>query len=236
MAYAIIKTGGRQYRVAEGDTIDVDLLDVEAGKTATFGEVLMHADGKKLTHGDPLISGAKVTAEVVEQRKDKKVIAFKYRRRKGYHRTVGHRRKLTRVKIKSDHVGRQESRREKVRLTFSTCNYSTAQLLLMAHKKGQGSVKNGRDSVSKRLGVKRFGSEMVVAGNIIIRQRGTKFLPGKNVGLGRDYTIFALVDGNVRFDRSGRRVNVDPAAAQKVSRAFDFPRPFSLSAFGRFAV
>jgi len=73
----------------------------------------------------------------------------------------------------------------------------------MAHKKGQGSVKNGRDSVSKRLGVKRFGSEMVVAGNIIVRQRGTKFLPGKNVGLGRDYTIFALVDGNVRFDRRG---------------------------------
>ena len=64
----------------------------------------------------------------------------------------------------------------------------------MAHKKGQGSVKNGRDSVSKRLGVKKFGSEMVVAGNIIVRQRGTKFSPGKNVGLGRDYTIFALLD------------------------------------------
>ena len=76
----------------------------------------------------------------------------------------------------------------------------------MAHKKGQGSVKNGRDSVSKRLGV---------AGNIIVRQRGTKFLPGKNVGLGRDYTIFALLDGNVRFDRAGRRVNVDPIVAGK---------------------
>ena len=72
----------------------------------------------------------------------------------------------------------------------------------MAHKKGQGSVKNGRDSVSKRLGVKKFGSETVVAGNIIVRQRGTKFLPGKNVGLGRDYTIFALIDGSVRFDRA----------------------------------
>jgi large subunit ribosomal protein L21 len=101
MAYAIIKTGGRQYRVAEGDTIDVDLLDVEAGKTATFGDVLMYADGNDLTHGNPIISGARVTAEVVEQRKDKKVIAFKFKRRKGYHRTIGHRRKLTRVKIKS---------------------------------------------------------------------------------------------------------------------------------------
>src|SRR6202040_3995795 len=119
------------------------LIDVDPGKTATFGDVLMYADGKDLTHGDPLIAGAKVTAEVVEQRKDKKVIAFKYRRRKGYHRTVGHRRKL------------------------------------------------------------------------IVRQGGTKFLPGKNVGLGRDYTIFALVDGNVRFDRAGRRVNVDSVVASK---------------------
>jgi large subunit ribosomal protein L27 len=79
----------------------------------------------------------------------------------------------------------------------------------MAHKKGQGSVKNGRDSASKRLGVKKFGGESVIAGNIILRQRGTKFLPGRNVGLGRDYTIFALVDGRVKFDRNGRRVNVD---------------------------
>jgi len=105
MVYAIIKTGGRQYRVAEGEIVDVDLLEVDPGKTATFGDVLLYADGKHLTHGDPLISGAKVTAEVLEQRKDKKVIAFKYKRRKGYHRTVGHRRKLTRVKIKSITAG-----------------------------------------------------------------------------------------------------------------------------------
>jgi len=111
MPYAIIKTGGRQYRVVEGDTIDVDLLDAEVGKTTTFGEVLLHADGDRLTHGDPLISGAKVTAEVVEQRKDKKVVAFKFKRRKGYHRTVGHRRKLTRVKIKSITVSSTKSKR-----------------------------------------------------------------------------------------------------------------------------
>lgn len=82
----------------------------------------------------------------------------------------------------------------------------------MAHKKGQGSVKNGRDSISKRLGVKVFGSQTINAGGIIIRQRGTKFHPGRNVGLGRDYTIFAMVEGTVRFDRGGRRVNVDPVA------------------------
>jgi large subunit ribosomal protein L21 len=113
MAYAIIRTGGRQFRVAEGDTLDVDLLDIEAGKTATFGDVLMFADGKNVTQGNPLISGARVTAEVLEQRKDKKVVAFKYRRRKGYHRTVGHRRKLTRVKIKSISVGAKKSATEK---------------------------------------------------------------------------------------------------------------------------
>jgi len=113
MAYAIIQTGGRQFRVAEGDTIDVDVLDVDAGKTATFADVLMFADGDKVTHGDPLISGAKVTAEVIEQRKDKKVIAFKYKRRKGYHRTVGHRRKLTRVKIKSISVSGKKSASKK---------------------------------------------------------------------------------------------------------------------------
>ena len=78
MAYAIIRTGGRQFRVEEGDTVDVDLLDVEPGKTATFGDVLLFADGKDVTHGNPLVSGAKVTAEVLEQRKDKKVVAFKY--------------------------------------------------------------------------------------------------------------------------------------------------------------
>ena len=113
MSYAIIRTGGRQFRVAEGDTIDVDVLDVEPGETATFGDVLMFADGKDVTHGSPLISGANVTAEVVEQRKDKKVIAFKYKRRKGYHRTVGHRRKLTRVKIKSISVGAKKTASKK---------------------------------------------------------------------------------------------------------------------------
>ena len=82
----------------------------------------------------------------------------------------------------------------------------------MAHKKGQGSVKNGRDSQSKRLGVKKFGDQKVIPGNIIIRQRGTKWHPGRNVGMGRDFTIFSLVEGRVFFDREGRRVNVAEAA------------------------
>ena len=73
----------------------------------------------------------------------------------------------------------------------------------MAHKKGGGSTRNGRDSESKRLGVKRFGGEKVLPGNIIVRQRGTRFYPGKNVSMGKDHTIFALIDGFVKFSKRG---------------------------------
>ncbi|MBI4324697.1 MAG: 50S ribosomal protein L27 [Chloroflexi bacterium] len=82
----------------------------------------------------------------------------------------------------------------------------------MAHKKGQGSCRNGRDSVSKRLGVKEFGGQFVTAGSILVRQRGTKFFAGKNVGTGRDWTLFALIDGKVKFDKESRRINVEPVA------------------------
>ncbi len=82
----------------------------------------------------------------------------------------------------------------------------------MAHKKGQGTSVNGRESHSKRLGIKTFGGEAVVAGNILVRQRGTKLHPGKNVGVGRDWTLFALKDGVVLFDKPHRRVSVVPSA------------------------
>ena len=81
----------------------------------------------------------------------------------------------------------------------------------MAHKKGAGSTKNGRDSNAKRLGVKRFGGQNVKAGSILVRQRGMKFRPGKNVGCGKDFTLFALIDGTVKFDNydaSRKRVNI----------------------------
>ncbi len=82
----------------------------------------------------------------------------------------------------------------------------------MAHKKGAGSTRNGRDSVSKRLGVKEYGGEYVIPGNIIVRQRGTKIHPGENVGLGKDYTIFSLIEGQVKFEKKrGRKyVSVYP--------------------------
>ena len=86
----------------------------------------------------------------------------------------------------------------------------------MAHKKGQGSSSNGRDSNGQRRGVKKFGGEAVLAGNILIRQCGTKWHPGRNVGQGKDYTLFALAPGKVYFDQEGRRINVrleEPATA-----------------------
>lgn len=89
----------------------------------------------------------------------------------------------------------------------------------MAHKKAGGSSRNGRDSAGQRLGIKRFGGQEVLAGNILVRQHGTKYHPGRNVGLGKDYTLFALVDGTVKFEKYTRkrktrtRVSVEPATA-----------------------
>ncbi len=92
----------------------------------------------------------------------------------------------------------------------------------MAHKKAGGSTRNGRDSNPKYLGVKRFGGELVRAGNILVRQRGTKFYPGRNVGMGRDYTLYALIDGRVVFERKDRqrlKVSVYPAESPSAEAA-----------------
>jgi large subunit ribosomal protein L27 len=84
----------------------------------------------------------------------------------------------------------------------------------MAHKKGQGTSKNGRDSNAQRRGMKKFGGQKVIAGNILVRQLGTRFHAGRNVGQGRDFTLFALKDGEVYFDRNGKRMNVREAEAE----------------------
>ena len=90
----------------------------------------------------------------------------------------------------------------------------------MAHKKGQGSTRNGRDSNAQRRGVKRFDGQIVKAGNILVRQLGTRIHPGTNVGVGKDWTLFALIDGSVKFERKGRsqkRVSIYPVADQSVA-------------------
>ena len=101
MAYAIIKTGGKQYRVSEGQHLDVEKLELAVGDQTTLNEVLFYSDGSAANIGDPMIEGASVTASVIDQFRDKKVTAFKLKRRKGYHKTKGHRRHLTRLRIDS---------------------------------------------------------------------------------------------------------------------------------------
>lgn len=101
MAYAIIKTGGKQYKVEAGDTIEVDRLQGEVGDEIEFGEVLASGNGSDIDFGAPFIDGAKVKAKVVDQFRGKKVIAFKFKRRKGYHKTTGSRRHMTRLEILS---------------------------------------------------------------------------------------------------------------------------------------
>ncbi|MBP7949895.1 MAG: 50S ribosomal protein L21 [Verrucomicrobiales bacterium] len=100
MAYAIIKTGGKQYRVAVGDKIDIERIDANPGDSATF-PTLFYSNDADIRIGDPVLDGVKVSAKVLEQHRARKVIAFKYKKRKGYHRTIGHRRELTRVQIES---------------------------------------------------------------------------------------------------------------------------------------
>ena len=197
--YAVLETGSKQYRVSAGDTLEIERLAVEAGQPVTFDRVLLVNNDGKLTVGSPTVASATVVADVVEHIRGEKKLAFKMKRRKGYHKTIGHRQELTVVKIK-------EIKADRLRQIYHK---------FMAHKKGQGSVRNGRDSVSKRLGVKRFGGEFVTAGSILVRQRGTKFVAGQNVGTGRDWTLFALVDGKVDFDKDSRRVNVVAEAGRK---------------------
>lgn len=101
MAYAIFKTGGKQYRAKEGDRLAVEKVDAQVGDVLTFDQVVLVGDGESTKVGAPLVKGATVTAEVLEQFRDKKVVAFKFKKRKGFHKTKGHRRPMTRLSIKS---------------------------------------------------------------------------------------------------------------------------------------
>ncbi len=103
---AVIRTGGKQYKVREGETLEIERLSAEPGSSAEFADVLLLAQDSKVQIGKPTVSGAKVVAEVVAHDRAPKVVAFKYRRREGYHRTVGHRQARTRIKIKTIHAGK----------------------------------------------------------------------------------------------------------------------------------
>ena len=207
--FAVLKTGGKQYRVAANQILTVEKLPAEAGETVEFSEILM-LGGDDLRVGAPFVAGATVKAEVLEQLRGEKVISFKKRRRKhSSQRKRGHRQYLTRVRITDILAGGERRRGQgqgRTRLSRGRREQrrrgrarDLKESIEMAHKKAGGSSRNGRDSKGRRLGVKKFGGEAVIPGNILVRQRGTKHWPGTGVGLGRDHTIFAVVEGKVTF-------------------------------------
>ena len=178
--YAIVDIAGQQFKVEAGNEIFVQRLADAKGADVEFTKVLLVADDAAVKVGTPYVEGAVVKATVLaDDVKADKVIVFKKIRRKGFQKLNGHRQQLTKIKI----------------------NEIAENQKTMAHKKGQSSSKNGRESQSKRLGLKKFGGEVVKAGNIIVRQRGTVHNPDKNVGMGKDHTLYALCDGTVKFTR-----------------------------------
>ena len=189
--YAVIKTGGKQYKVCQGEVLRVEKLDAEAGSEVEIPEVLMVVDNTQTKIGRPIVEAATVRAQILEHGRGKKIVVMKKKRRKGYKVKRGHRQPFTTLEIKEISV------------------YGD---LIMAHKKAGGSSRNGRDSKGQRRGVKRFGGQIVKAGNILVRQLGTKFHPGRNVGMGRDYTLFAKADGVVKFEivQNRKRASVYP--------------------------
>ena len=185
--------------MAAGEKIKVEQIAADVGQEITFDQVLAVGNGGDLQIGAPLVSGASVVAKVVAHGKHDKVRIFKMRRRKHYQKRQGHRQGYTELEIG----------------TISGAGKSKEDST-MAQKKGGGSTRNGRDSKPKMLGVKVFGGQTITAGAIIVRQRGTRFHAGANVGVGKDHTLFALVDGQVSFATKGalnkQVVLVTPAA------------------------
>ena len=191
--YAVIATGGKQYRVEEGDSLRVERLEAEEGAEIELDRVLLVGDGDQVTIGRPFVESGKVAATVKGHGRYKKIKVVKFKRRG---RTIFAGTGTGRTSPNSRSI---QSRRAD-RGPFAGQRGGGAT---MAHKKAGGSSKNGRDSHSKRLGVKLFGGQAARAGNIIVRQRGTRFHPGVNVGCGRDHTLFATADGVVVFERKG---------------------------------
>ena len=188
--YAIIQSGGRQVKVGPGMVVSVDrVAGVSVGEVTINQVLLVSKDGGEVFAGSPFVANAKVLAVVDGEARGPKIRIFRKKRRKGFRKTMGHRATYTR--------------------------FASAEIagVSMAHKKGQGSSRNGRDSNSQRLGVKRFDGNIVLGGSILVRQRGRRFQPGLNVGRGKDDTLFAKVSGRVRFENHGargRRISVLP--------------------------
>ncbi len=198
--YAIVKTGGKQYRVQEGESLLVERLPAQEGETVALAPLLV-VDGSNVKDGKDLAK-ASVNATIVAHERGPKLRIVKFKPKRGYKRRTGHRQELTRIQITGIKLAPAASR-------------STTRRRAMAHKKGLGSSRNGRDSNAKRLGVKVFAGQTVTGGEIIVRQRGTRFKPGDGVGIGKDDTIYARSPGTVEFTRGrrGRVISVAPGDA-----------------------
>jgi len=187
-----VRAGGRQEKVEVGTIVVLDRQAAKVGDKIELPAVLF-VDGDAVTTDAEKLAKVTVTAEVLGEERGPKIVIQKFKNKTGYKKRQGHRQDLTRVKV-------------------TGIKYATGDAE-MAHKKGASSTRNGRDSNAQRLGVKRFGGQAVNAGEIIVRQRGTHFHPGANVGRGGDDTLFALAAGAVEFGHKGGRKVVNIVAA-----------------------
>ncbi len=281
--YAIVKTGGKQYRVERGQRLLVERLAVEEGADVALEPILYRSE--EVVFDEAALKGVKVTAKVLGHVRGEKLRVFKFKPKRGYKRRTGHRQDLTQIEVTnitsarakpaaerakpaaagtkpaaagtkpsaagtkpqpsernrrprarnprqgernrqpSERNPRLRSRRKrrllrrrlrKKRLRRGLRPRKRRRRPTMAHKKGLGSSRNGRDSNAQRLGVKTFAGQIVSGGEIIVRQRGTRFKPGTGVGIGKDDTLYARAAGTVQFTtgRRGRVVNVVPAGEQ----------------------
>ena len=219
--YAIVRCGGRQEKVALDEVVTVDKLPGEVGSSITLPALLV-VDGDRVISDPAEVGRYQVTADIVGDAAGPKINMIHYRNKTGYRRRLGHRQRYTQVRItgigtEATSAGGQgwrcQGQRGQERRRGHRPPRRRRRRTEMAHKKGASSSRNGRDSKAQRLGVKRYGGQLVNAGEIIVRQRGTHFHPGEGVGRGGDDTLFALVGGTVQFAmRHGRRaVNIVPA-------------------------
>ena len=204
MTNAIIKTGGKQFSVETGQTLRVpSISDKNEGDKVDIEALFVNTDGKIN------LGGATVKATIVGHGRADKIIVFKKKRRKQYKRKQGHRQGFTEITI--DKIQLRSVRIADCGVWIADYKIPNLKSQIpnpksnMAHKKGVGSSRNGRDSNSQRLGLKKFGGEKVLGGNILARQRGTKWKPGKNVGIGKDDTLFSLIEGFVKFENKGQK-------------------------------
>ena len=172
--YAIVQTAGRQVKVTPGGFATIDGTVGEPGAELTLEQVLLvEKDGGEVLAGAPFVANARIVAVVEGETRGPKIRVFKKKRRKGMRRTKGHRATYTRVRIKNHDLGTRVGSYSLIPTPYPYSRRESA----MAHKKGQGSSRNGRDSNSQRLGVKAHDGNVVTGGTIIVRQRGRRFRP-----------------------------------------------------------